>query len=332
MNISIVGNNFSNYDYFIATSLKESFNDVKTITYKGFVPDRRKYDLRFLSFLFYYLISILSFPSRVIISIITAISSKRSDLVICINGSFLIPYIISSLGSSEKIAIWLMDPVDKFPRVLNLKRTKAFIFSYSEGDCRKFNFHFLPLFSAIHKSTDVLELANRSEKTYDLAFIGAVDLYRLCMLEEICRRSKHFYKKIYLGGVFGKLTLSKYLCNSSATFKNFRSQFNHKRHTFTEIFDIYKSAKVIFNYNVGSQSGSSMRFFESLCTGTPQIIDPIVANSKYSRLILKIEKCGDFCGFEIYRSNLDYADILKASSLNSRLQKIKKVTSVYRKY
>jgi len=331
MNISIVGNNFSNYDYFISESLKEQSINVERVTYKGFVPDRCKYDLKVLSFLFYYIVSIVSFPNRIYISVLTALCSRRSDLVICVNGSFLIPYIISALGSSKKIAVWVMDPVDKFPRILKLKEINTCIFSYSEEDCRKYGFRFLPLFSAIHRSSDSHEFVNKYSKTYDLAFIGAIDLYRLNMLEEICRRSKSLTEKIYLGGVFGKFTLSKYMCYSSNTFNQFRVHFKNKRHSFEEIYDVYKSANVIFNYNVGSQSGSSMRFFESLCTGSPQIIDSVVANSKYSKLILKIEKCGDFCGFQIYKSTLDYSDILKATSINSRLQKIKKVMSVHGK-
>ncbi len=320
MKIAIVGNNFSKYDDYLVDVLAKMGDIADHIAYSGIIPNRFKFSSRALSFVFYQLSSILSLYSRFMISRRVALESRTRDMVLIINGSFLIEPVLRFYKTNNNLIVWIMDPISKFPRVLNIRSLAQSLYSYSEKDCKYFKLKFLPLFSALNAHAE-----KHPASVYDIAFVGALDEYRLYQLEELARASFFFGdKKIYLGGVFGRLSRAHSLFLKSPYFNCLRHVFVKRRHSFSEISDIYIKSKAIFNYNVGDHAGASMRFFEALSLGIPQVCDYSVAYSRYSRLILKIKATNYILDFPAYVSTLSYGSLQMATSAELRLQHIKK--------
>jgi hypothetical protein len=326
MRILLVGNNFSNYENVLENELKSLGDFVDRLSYSSFLPNRFKFQSNFLSLLFYIISSILSFPSRIIISTKIILSLKRYDIILCINGSFLVYKIIRISKYSNKICIWIMDPLAKFPRTLKLK-SLCTIFCYSEFDSRVYKLRFLPLFSALSRE-DKSIIANDDggpHKKFYIAFIGAIDLYRLFMLEELVRRSLLSSKPLFIGGVFGKLSQAERLFRKSNYFINLKSLFHFRRFSFKEIYEIYSASEYVFNYNVGDHSGASMRFFEALELQLEQLCDYEVVRSRYCSFILKVRQSSITLGFPAYKSYLEPSDVKIAVSARNRLLHLKRV-------
>jgi len=326
MNILVIGNNFSKYDEILEFEFKQMGDSVDRIVYCGLLPNRSKFHSKSVSFIFYWIATLISYPSRVIISFKLFFLLQKYDFILCVNGSFLIYEIIKYSKYSNKIFIWLMDPICKFPRSLIFNKISQ-VFSYSEHDSRKYGLRFLPLFSALNVRSNFSLNDNSAnvKKQFSIAFIGAIDLYRLFMLEELARRSKPNSKSIFIGGVFGKLSQAKFLYKNSNYFNNLKNLLHIRRFSFDEINSIYSSSEYIFNYNVGDHSGASMRFFEALELDLGQLCDSVVVKSRYCNLVLKVCQTNTIFGFPVYKSSLDLSDIKNAVSVRNRLLHLKKV-------
>lgn len=326
MKILLVGNNFSNYENVIESEFIKLGDFVSRLSYKSFIPNRLKYQNSGLNLFFYFFLSVISFPARCIISIKVLLAINKYDLILCINGSFLIEKVISLSKNSSNIFIWIMDPIIKFPRTLLLKHTCK-ILSYSEDDCRVFGLKFLPLFSAIEIPPSNFGNNVLNRQKYIVAFIGAVDLYRLFLLEELARRCVANNSAFFVGGVFGRLSQAGSLFKNSKFFTVLRKNFLLRRFSFSEIYDVYSSSQFIFNYNVGDHVGASMRFFEALALGKEQLCDISIVKTRYCSFILRVQESNTVLGFPAYKSCLSHSEVCKAVSPASRLKHLKKVFS-----
>ena len=193
---------------------------------------------------------------------------KQYDYVFVIVGRHLAPDILKKYRKKQKKARFILYLWDDIARVENFNENKPNydrIYSFDLKDVRKYGFEHLPLFY-----TDS-HVYNGEEKKYILNMSGIIHSSRISVLDKIMKSCKLDEKKCFIY-MLGTKMIHYFKAILPGKCKWMSPKYIHiwgKK--FEDMAEKMKQSKVALDVQFGSQSGLTMRTFESLGSHTKLI-------------------------------------------------------------
>lgn len=193
------------------------------------------------------------------------------DIVIIIKGHKILESTLVHMNNS-KLILWMMDSVERVPKVFETIEFYNFVYVFEEKDVNYlrnkgvFARH-LPL--ALDKK---LYNFNQDciEKLYDITFIGSLYQERIDILKKII--DKYPSKNILIKGFFPSWKTA--LLNADLVFGKYKKYFSLESVKEGEVSKIYSRSKVVLNLHQNfAPSGTNLRFFEIAGTKSVQVVN-----------------------------------------------------------
>lgn len=255
--ILFIGVGFHEYDSFIIKQLKKEY-DVSYLNCSGFrirhpfIFSLVKYSTRLLSQL----------NDNSTTSFINKTKDKGFDVIFIIKGTNLTDKHFSLLREyhpEARMVLYLWDAWQLIPNRAVLNRNFSTIYSFDSEDCKKYGFKLRPLF--------YLESRPKSEKQYDICFVGNGHSNRLGLIRELktlCLENGLKYKFVVNMGIPAYLKM-KYLPNN--ILKEEGDIISAGSIPYKDYLEIIRSSRTVVDIHYTKQTGLTMRTIEALAAG-----------------------------------------------------------------
>lgn len=253
------------------------------------------------------------------------------DIVFIIKGHKVLESTLVHMNNS-KLILWMMDSVERVPKVLETIDLYNLIYVFEEKDV-----NYLKNKGVLARHLP-LALDNKLynfnpdcvEKKYDITFIGSLYQERIDVLKEIIDRYPN--KNIFIKGFFPSWKIS--LRNTDLRFGKYKKYFSIASVKEGDVSKIYSKSRVILNlHQKFAPSGTNLRFFEIAGTKSVQIvnnkslisknfdIEPLLFES-YDELFLVID--------DIFKGEIDmnaiteklYHEVTRNHTFTNRAKKV----------
>lgn len=185
---------------------------------------------------------------------------KSIDCFIIIKGSLIPDFFYSWIKANNPKARFIQYLWDNISTDDNALRVSLYFektLSFSTDDCEKYGFLFRPFFFI-----NLME----QEKSYDIAFIGSLNLIRCNMLNMILERNPYLSKRCLQWHIKGSNLLAKKL--GDATIRRLHKFISSKPLLYNDMISILAKSKAQIDIPNEKQTGLTTRAFESLGTHT----------------------------------------------------------------
>lgn len=189
----------------------------------------------------------------------------KFDYIFVLKGETLNSSILKKLRSNFKnseFILYLWDSIDNYKNTVSNMKYFHKVFSFDLNDSKKYtNIIFRPLFY-----TDIYKNINcKSNKKYDLCFIGSIHSDRYKIIKNILTISKNNNYKIY---IYMYLQSRKMFYIKKLTDRSFRkanmNEFKFKSLPQNKVINIIQNSKVVLDIQHNKQTGLTIRTIETI--------------------------------------------------------------------
>jgi hypothetical protein len=194
------------------------------------------------------------------------------------------------------------------------------VYSFDKIDSIKYNLCFLPLFYSEEKYN---QLSISPGQMYDLAFVGTIHSDKLNVIHKIEKISKSNGFTFFSY----KFILAKFVYYFQRIYKKSFSyysleDFHFKPLTYSKVIEIFSRSKAILDVHSSSQTGLTMRTFETLGIGRKLVTtNKDIKNYDFynPNNIMVIDRKSPIVEKDFFESNFDYSTIsmIKKYELNN---------------